>query len=249
MDITPFLEQFTSVILLPAISDLHARGSSRAFTMAASWSSNRWSGSASSISRKLTAARWPTARLRRLSSIPCLSWAGWSYRSTPPGRRAAGGGQQGRCTVAPLAGGAYQGGQNGQPLPGAGVHAGLAAPLGFAPADFLVADGAGRDPLGPAGRVLDCPVSQVQVDGPHWGEALAVAEPLGGRRRLLPGRGGDGGCLGLQPLFPGAGHVGGQVQAVDAGMVMFDVGPEHPGQVVGQGFQAGVVEGWLAFRR
>src|SRR6266542_4849689 len=128
---------------------------SRAFTMAASWSSNRWSGSASSISRKLTAARWPTARLRRLSSIPCLSWAGWSYRSTPPGRRAAGGGQQGRCTVAPLAGGAYQGGQNGQPLPGAGVHAGLAAPLGFAPADFLVADGAGRDPLGPAGRVLD----------------------------------------------------------------------------------------------
>lgn len=58
--------------------------------------------------------------------------------------------------------------------------------------------------------------------------------------------GGDGHRLGEQALFPGVGDGGGQVQAVDAGMVGFQVGPEHA-KLAGQLFQAAVVHRWLAF--
>ena len=68
--------------------------------------------------------------------------------------------------------GADQDRQHGQPFAGAGVHAGLALSLGLAPVDLLRADRAGRDPRGPAGRVLDGPLGQVEVEGPHRGQAL-----------------------------------------------------------------------------
>ena len=73
-----------------------------------------------------------------------------------------------------------------------------------------------------------------------------MADPLGIDHRLAAGGGGDGLLLGPHALFPGVGDLGAQVQAVDAGMVALQVGPEHA-QTAGQLLQAGVVHRWLAF--
>ena len=138
--------------------------------------------------------------------------------------------------------GVDQCGERGQPLTGAGVHAGLAL-TGDLPQDSLLgADRAGRHPRRPAARLFDRPMGQVQVEGPHRGQTLAVAQPhddnLGADTGLGPHL---SGC-GLQALLPPADDVGGQVQTADAGMVPFDVGPEAVAQQVGQRFQAVVVQ-------
>ena len=111
---------------------------------------------------------------------------------------------------------------------------------------FRAADRAGCGPGSPPAGVIDGPLGQVEVEGPHRGQELAVADPLGIDHRLAAGRGGDGLLLGPHALFPAVGDLGAQVQAVDAGMVGFQVGPEHA-QLAGQLLQAAVVHRWLAF--
>ena len=73
-----------------------------------------------------------------------------------------------------------------------------------------------------------------------------MADTLGIDHRFAAGCGGDGLLLGPHALFPGVGDPGVQVQAVDAGMVGFQVGPEHA-QAAAELLQAGVVDRWLAF--
>ena len=73
-----------------------------------------------------------------------------------------------------------------------------------------------------------------------------MADPLGIDDRLAAGRGDDGLLLGPRALFPAVGDLGAQVQAVDAGMMVLQVGPEHA-QLAGQLFQAAVVHRRLAF--
>jgi hypothetical protein len=52
---------------------------------------------------------------------------------------------------------------------------------------------------------------------------------------------------GSSPLFPRLGNVLGQVQRVDAGMALLDVGPERTDQDAGQAGEAAVVETGAAF--
>ena len=73
-----------------------------------------------------------------------------------------------------------------------------------------------------------------------------MADPLGFDRGLAAVGQGDGLGLGPQPPLPPLGGLGAQVQAVDAGVVGFEVGPEHA-EPVGELFQAGVIDRGLAF--
>ena len=138
-------------------------------------------------------------------------------------------------------------GQHRQPFAGAGVHAGLAVPLGLAPVDLLLADRAGRHPRAPAGRVLDGPVGQVQVEGPDRGQALPVVDPRDLEPGLLAGPVVVVFVVVRSRCFQPSATSAGSVQAVDAGMVRLEVGPEPLAQVVGQRVHAGVVQGGLAF--
>ena len=149
--------------------------------------------------------------------------------------------------LALLVDGAHQDREDGQPLAGARVHARLAMPGGLALVDLLLADGAGRHPLSPAGGVLERPLGQVQVERPNRCQALAVTDPFHGDGRLVAGDGGDGLLPGAQPLLPRGGDLGCQVQAVDAGMVAFEVFPERVPQVRGEAAQAAVVQRRCAF--
>ena len=159
----------------------------------------------------------------------------------------AGSGQQFRGFPATSIDAGAQRGQDRQPFAGTRVHAGFALPLGFSPIDLFLADRAGCHPPRPAGRVFDRPVRQVEIERAHRRQRLAVADPRGIDDGLLPGRGSDGDRLRAQPLFPGVGDVGGQVQAVDAGMMLLEVGPEPFAEVERQRFETGVVQGGLAF--
>jgi hypothetical protein len=51
------------------------------------------------------------------------------------------------------------------------------------------------------------------------------------------------------PLFPGVSNLNGQVQAVDAGVVTFQVGPEPSGEQERQLVEAAVIHRGLAFRQ
>jgi hypothetical protein len=161
------------------------------------------------------------------------------------GPGAAGGVQQCPGVGVLAGGGADQDGQDRQPLAGPGVHPRLAVPLDLALDGFRAADGAGCCPLCPPAGVIDGPLGQVEVEGPDRGQELAVADPLGVDHRLASG-GGDGLRFGPHALFPGVGDLRAQVQAVDAGMVGFQVGPEHA-QPAAELLQAAVVDRWLAF--
>ncbi len=79
--------------------------------------------------------------------------------------------------------------------------------------------GQGAAHASPPAGVIDGPLGQVEVEGPHRGQELAVADPLGVDHGLAAGRGGDGLLLGPHALFPGVGDLGAQVQAVDTGMM------------------------------
>ena len=142
-------------------------------------------------------------------------------------------------------GGADQDGQDREPLAGAGVHPRLAVPRDLALDGFRAADGAGCRPASPPGGVISGPLGQVKVEGAHRGQELAVADPLG-IDHCLARCGGDGLLLDPHALLPPVGDVGGQAQAVDTGMVGFQVSPEHA-QAAGQLLQAAVVHRWLAF--
>jgi len=134
-----------------------------------------------------------------------------------------------------------------QPFPGPGVHPGLELPFGLLPIDLLLTDRAWCDPAGPAGGVFDGPVGQVEVEGPHRGQALPVADPWGGDLRRPAVLAFDHRGLGLQTLLPGVGDLAGQTQRVDAGMVAFHVLPEPLAEVVRERAEAGVVQRRLAF--
>ena len=124
----------------------------------------------------------------------------------------AGGPQNRGGVLAPLVDSADQDRQDGQSLTGPRVHAGLAVTREFALADLLLPDRAGRGPPCPPGGVLDRPLGQVQVEGPDRGEALAVADPLGGDDGPVPVRRADDLGLGPLPLFPLVGDLAGQAR-------------------------------------
>jgi hypothetical protein len=72
--------------------------------------------------------------------------------------------------------------------------------------------------------------------------------PAGQPWRLRPGVAAAGrGGLGAQPLLPRGRDLRRQVQAANAGVVVLEVGPEVPPELLGQGVQAPVVQGGLAF--
>ena len=73
-----------------------------------------------------------------------------------------------------------------------------------------------------------------------------MADPLGFDHGLAAVGQGDGLGLGPQPPLPPLGGLGAQVQAVDTGVVGFQVRPEHA-QPVSELFQAGVIDRGLAF--
>ena len=101
--------------------------------------------------------------------------------------------------------------------------------------------------MGPAARVLDGPVGQVQVEGPDRCQALAVVDPLHGDLRLLASSGDRCPRHGAQAPFPGGGNLGGQVQAGNARVVTLQVCPKELAQEIGQRLQAVVIQSGLAF--
>jgi hypothetical protein len=137
--------------------------------------------------------------------------------------------------------------QHGQAFPGPGVHAGLAVALVLAPVDLFAPNRTRDDPRAPPCRVLDRPMGQVEVERPHRGQALAVVDP--GSRGFDPSvaRGPDCSGRGAQPLLPRVGDLGRQTKTVEARVMALEVGPEQIAQVVGERFQAGVIQDWLAF--
>ena len=146
----------------------------------------------------------------------------------------AGGGQQRRGGGAPLVDGAHQHREHGQSFAGAGIHARLPVPGGLALVDLLLADRARSHPSAPAGGIFDGPLGQIQVEGPNWCQALAIADSFNGDDGLLARAGDDRLPSGAQPLLPRCGDLRWKVQAVDAGMVAFQVLPEPIPQVRGE---------------
>src|SRR5258708_1300862 len=122
--------------------------------------------------------------------------------------------------------GGHQRGEHGQALPGPRVHPCLALARGLAQDSLLLADGARRHPGRPATGVFDCPAGQVQVEGPPQRQTLPPAHPRDDNLRALPGVGADLPGRGWQALLPLAPYLAAQVEAADAGIVGFEVGPE-----------------------
>ena len=165
-----------------------------------------------------------------------------------PGRGGASRAQQHVRVLAPLADGPDEHGQDRQALAGARVDAGLAVPGCLALVDLGRADRAPGHPRSPPGRVLGRPLRDVQVEGAHPGEAFTVVQPRDCDLGLLAGR---GVCRRLRPgppaLLPAAGNLGGQLQGVDARVVLFEVLPEVPAERPCEGFQRDVVDHRLPF--
>jgi hypothetical protein len=161
-----------------------------------------------------------------------------------------GGPQQFLGGLASLVDRACQHGEHGEPLAGARVHACLVAPLEPAMADRVLADRAGSHPPCPTGGILKRPLGEIEVEGTHLHQPLAVADPRDrhdagvpgvGRRRLRRRL-----RLGQQPLPPCGDDSGGQAQGIDAGVVELEVLPEPIAQVVGEVPEAVVVQPRLA---
>ena len=140
--------------------------------------------------------------------------------------------EQRQRVPAPLADRPGQDGQDGQAVPGAGVHPGFAPADGLAAVQVIGADRGWRDPWSPACGILQGPFGQVQVEAPDAGQHVEVAEPLHLHDGLPPAAG-DRLAAGPQPLLPGGRRLAGQPERVDAGMVLLQVGPEAPGELVG----------------
>ncbi len=109
----------------------------------------------------------------------------------------------------------------------------------------VLADRAGRGPRPPAGRVLGRPAGQVQVEGADREQGVPAGEPWLPAVRLPAG--GKQSVLVRSRCFQAAATPRRQVQAADAGMVVLEVGPEVPAELLGQRVQAAVVQGGLAF--
>src|SRR5262249_24482914 len=134
--------------------------------------------------------------------------------------------QRGRAGML-LGGAADQHRQDREPFAGPGVHPRFTAPGDFSLDGLGGPDGAGRGPPCPPPGIFHRPLGQVEVEGPDRGQEFAVADPLGfDHGRAAVGQG-DGRLFGSHPLLPRGGDLGAQVQAVDAGVVGFQVGPEH----------------------
>ena len=114
-----------------------------------------------------------------------------------PGRRRAGGRRSGPGPAVP-------GAVRGSGRPSATCGAAGPCPGWFPPGRR----GTARSPWSPPAGVVDGPLGQVEVEGPHRGQELAVADPLGINHRRGAGGGGDGLLLGPQALFPGVGDLG-----------------------------------------
>ncbi|KAF0963025.1 hypothetical protein MLGJGCBP_03846 [Rhodococcus sp. T7] len=115
-------------------------------------------------------------------------------------------------------------------------------PLELSPVRLFFLDGAGNRPLGPAARVVDGPLGQVQVERPDRDQALPIVQPWDVDGDLLPGLRRNRLLFGAQSLFPGGGDLVGQAEAVDAGMVDLQVLPESRPQRAREAFHAGVVQ-------
>ena len=122
----------------------------------------------------------------------------------------------------------------------------FAVPGGLALVDLLRADGTGNDPGGPPAGLLDRPLRQVQVEGPHRGQALAVADPLDGDDGLLARAGHDGLRPGPQALLPGFGDLARAGAGCDAGVMALEVFPEPAAQGGGKLPQAAVIQRGLS---
>jgi hypothetical protein len=113
----------------------------------------------------------------------------------------------------------------------------------------FAADGAWDRPRAPPGWFLHRPLGDVEVEGPDLAELAAPVGAWGARLVDLAVGAGCAGGLGQDPLFPGGGDLGREVERVDPGMVDFQVAPEQAAQSEGQGAQRGVVERWLALQQ
>src|SRR5260370_12147039 len=76
-------------------------------------------------------------------------------------------------------------------------------------------DRTGSGSVGPPAGLLDSPLRQVQVESPHRGQALAVADSLDGDGALLARAGHDRLLPRQQTPLPGFGDLSGQVQTAD----------------------------------
>jgi hypothetical protein len=119
------------------------------------------------------------------------------------------------------------------------VHLGTGSFLDLAESFGVgLADRAGHRPWHP-GRVFQRPLLHVEVERPDPGEdvdaAVARTWAVAGFVDVA------------DPLLPVAGHLGGQVQRVDAGMVAFQVGPEIQGQRAHEVAEGAVVQGGATF--
>jgi hypothetical protein len=161
---------------------------------------------------------------------------------TSPGGVASAACSRAAVSLALAVDGGDEGGQDGEPLAGAGVHAGFGPGLLLLVLDVAGADGAGDGPGSPAGGVVQGPLGEVEVERPdqHQGVAGGLADD----GLLAAAARADG--PDLDALLPGGGDVGWQVQGADAGVVVFDVLPEPSAQRDGQGGQGAVVDAGLA---
>ena len=143
---------------------------------------------------------------------------------------------------------AHQRRQNGQPFAGAGIHAGFAVPLELSPVDLFFFDGAGNRPLGPAPRVVDGPLGQVQVERSDRDQALPIVQPWDVDGDLLPSLAAEiVFCLVRSRCFQAAATSSGRRRLSMPGWWHLQVPPEPRPQRAGEAFHAGVVQRRLAF--
>jgi hypothetical protein len=146
------------------------------------------------------------------------------------------GGEQRRCLTATGVGGVDQLGQQGCQFADPLVHPRLAV-LGHLghPGHVAGVDRGRRRPRSPPTRLLQSPVAEVGVEGTDGHQdgvpILAfLAEPVVAVADVL------------ESLFPTSGHVIGQVEGVDAGVVEFQVPPEQQHQFRGELADRAVVQ-------
>ncbi len=145
------------------------------------------------------------------------------------GRGRAGRVQPGRGVLAGPAGGGDDGGQDGEPFAGPGIHAGLGPRFVLLVLDVAAPDRAGNGPRSPAGRLVQCPLGEVEVEPPDGRQDAGARLPV------------------LDALLPPGGDVGGQSQRADARVAVFQVFPEPQAQRRGQAGEGAVVDAGLAF--
>ena len=176
---------------------------------------------------------------------------GPAQRLPAGGEQRAGGGVPGG--LQPLGGGVpfgagpgHQGRQYRQSFPGPLVHPGLSLRPVLLVGHVGGADWAAHGVRSPLGRVLIGPFGDVEVEGPDGGQHAAAIQP-GGHHLRAAAIAGD--CRlgpGHHALLPCGGDVAGKLEALDAGMAGFQVGPEQLAEQVGEILQGGEVHRWLA---